>query len=225
MTASDQEIISNLSNIRKAIPPHVTLVAVSKTHAAEAVEVAYQAGQRVFGENKVQEMEVKFTILPKDIEWHLIGHLQSNKVKYIAPFVTLIHGVDSEKLLEEIQKRAATNNRVIDVLLQIHIGEEESKFGFDEVELNEFIASKRWTNFQNVKIRGLMGMASFTENKTQVRNEFRSLKMTFENAKPLMGSSFDILSMGMSGDYQLAIEEGSTMVRIGSSIFGAREYH
>ncbi len=225
MTASDKEITANLAEIKATIPPHVTLVAVSKTHPSEAIEVAYRSGHRVFGENKVQEMEVKATILANDIQWHLIGHLQSNKVKYIAPFVTLIHAVDSEKLLDEIQKRAAASNRVIDVLLQVHIAAEETKFGFDAAELNEFLASKRWANLPNVRLRGLMGMATFTNNESQVRSEFRRLKSIFDASKMSIGDDFDTLSMGMSGDYQIAIEEGSTMVRIGSSFFGAREYH
>jgi pyridoxal phosphate enzyme (YggS family) len=182
---------------------------------------AYEAGQRVFGENKIQEMTEKWEKMPKDIEWHMIGHIQSNKVKYMAPYVSLIHGVDSLKLLEEINKQAQKNNRVIDCLLQLHIAEEETKFGLDENELDELLQSEIFKNLKNIKVVGLMGMATFTENQTQIRKEFQHLKAIFDTFK-IQNSSFNILSMGMSGDYQLAIECGSTMVRIGSSIFGGR---
>lgn len=226
MTADSEEIISNLNEINSALPEHVTLVAVSKTHPNEALEAAYKAGQRIFGENKVQELVDKEAALPKDIEWHLIGHLQRNKVKYIASFVHLIHAVDSEKLLKEINKRAAQEERVIKVLLQMHIAEESSKFGFDEPELMEFLNSGRITKFENILVMGLMGMATFTDDSHQVRKEFASLKNLFDRLKGAQfpAETFTTLSMGMSGDFQLAIEEGSTMVRVGSSIFGAREY-
>lgn len=217
-------ITANLQQIKASIPEHVTLVAVSKTKSNEAILEAYQTGQRIFGENKVQELTEKYESLPKDIEWHMIGHLQSNKVKYIAPFVSLIHGVDSFKLLKEINKRAAQNERVINCLLQIHIAEEDTKFGFDEKEVIELIKSETFQDLKNIKIVGLMGMATFTENENQIRKEFKSLKKLFDKLQ-ISNHQFQILSMGMSGDYQIAIEEGSTMIRVGSSIFGERNYH
>ena len=217
-------ITENLQQIKASIPEHVTLVAVSKTKPNAAILEAYQTGQRVFGENKVQELTEKYESLPKDIEWHMIGHLQSNKVKYIAPFVSLIHGVDSFKLLEEINKRAAQNERVINCLLQIHIAEEDTKFGFDDKEVMELIKSEAFQQLKNIKIVGLMGMATFTDNEQQIRKEFRSLKNLFDKFQ-IYYLQFQILSMGMSGDYQIAIEEGSTMIRLGSSIFGERNYH
>ena len=202
---------------------HVVLVAVSKTNPNEAIMEAYEAGQRVFGENKVQEMVQKWEELPKDIEWHMIGHLQRNKVKYIAEFVSLIHGVDSLKLLQEIDKQAQKHNRVIPCLLQMHIAEEDTKFGLDTSELNALLASEGFKALEHVKITGLMGMATFTSNKNQVRKEFAQLKSIFNGLKQKL-SHISILSMGMSGDYHIAVEEGSTMVRIGSSIFGTRNY-
>ena len=217
-------ITKNLQQIKASIPEHVTLVAVSKTKPNEAISEAYQAGQRVFGENKVQELTEKYESLPKDIEWHMIGHLQSNKVKYIAPFVSLIHGVDSFKLLKEINKRAAQNERVINCLLQIHIAEEDTKFGFDEKEVIELIKSEAFQHLKNIKVVGLMGMATFTDDENQIRKEFKSLKNLFDKLQ-ISNHQFQILSMGMSGDYQIAIEEGSTMIRVGSSIFGERNYH
>lgn len=217
-------ITKNLQQIKASIPEHVTLVAVSKTKPNEAISEAYQAGQRVFGENKVQELTEKYESLPKDIEWHMIGHLQSNKVKYIAPFVSLIHGVDSFKLLKEINKRAAQNERVINCLLQIHIAEEDTKFGFDEKEVIELIKSEAFQHLKNIKVVGLMGMATFTDDENQIRKEFKSLKKLFDKLQ-ISNHQFQILSMGMSGDYQIAIEEGSTMIRVGSSIFGERNYH
>lgn len=204
---------------------HARLVAVSKTHPVEAIQEAYDAGQRIFGENKVQEMMEKQPHLPADIQWHLIGHLQTNKVKYIAPFVALIHSVDSAKLLEEINKQAKKVNRVIECLLQVYIAKEESKFGFDEVELLSFIQSDAFKNLNSIKVIGLMGMATFTDNKEQVRNEFRSLKNIFDKIQKLnLPSNIEMkeLSMGMSQDYQIAMEEESTLVRIGTAIFGAR---
>jgi pyridoxal phosphate enzyme (YggS family) len=183
-------------------------------------------GQKDFGENYVQELVDKAATLPKDIHWHFIGHLQSNKVKYIAPFVFLIHGVDSEKLLIEINKQAQKNNRIIDVLLQVHIASEETKFGFDELTLLELIQSGRLSNYSNIRLRGLMGMASFSDDTVLIQNEFSSLKHTYNKAEVLLNSNhFDQLSMGMSSDYKLAIEQGSTMVRIGSLLFGARVYN
>jgi pyridoxal phosphate enzyme (YggS family) len=211
------DVKANLNTILKSIPKEVTLVAVSKTRQNSAIIEAYQIGQRIFGENKVQELVQKFEELPKDINWHMIGHLQTNKVKYIAPFVSLIHGVDSIKLLKEINKRAKQNNRVIDCLLQVHIATESTKFGFDIPKVNEAIDSAN--EYQNIRIVGLMGMATFTDNKQQVIQEFSSLKVVFDTAK---NEHITILSMGMSGDYQLAIEQGSNMVRVGSAIFGHR---
>jgi pyridoxal phosphate enzyme (YggS family) len=211
------DVKANLNTILKSIPKEVTLVAVSKTRQNSAIIEAYQLGQRIFGENKVQELVQKFEELPKDINWHMIGHLQTNKVKFIAPFISLIHGVDSVKLLKEINKRAKLNNRVIDCLLQVHIATESTKFGFDISELNNAINSAN--EYQNIRIVGLMGMATFTDNKQQVIQEFSSLKIVFDTVK---NEHITTLSMGMSGDYQLAIEQGSNMVRVGSAIFGHR---
>jgi len=216
-------INKNLNSIRATIPENVTLVAVSKTKPNEDILDAYEANQRVFGENKVQEMTQKWETLPKDIEWHMIGHLQRNKVKYMAAFVSLIHGVDSFKLLKEINKQGAKHNRIIPCLLQMHIAEEDTKFGLDKEELNAILNSEDYMTLKNIEIKGLMGMATFTDDEQQIRKEFKSLKNTFENLKKVM-PRISILSMGMSGDYKIAIEEGSTMVRIGSSIFGARNY-
>ena len=221
-------ISKNLNNIKSQLPAHVTLVAVSKTKPVADLMEAYDAGQRIFGENKIQEMTEKWKVMPKDIEWHMIGHVQTNKVKYMAPYVSLIHGVDSLKLLQEINKQAAKNNRVIDCLLQVYIAEEESKFGLDEQELDEMLKQVQHDkeNFKNIKIVGLMGMATFTENQNQIEKEFKHLKTIFDKYNQLETSNLKLetLSMGMSGDYQLAISCGSTMVRIGSSIFGSRNY-
>lgn len=216
-------IANNLTTIRTTIPDHVTLVAVSKTKPNEDLMEAYMAGQRIFGENKVQEMTQKWEALHKDVEWHMIGHVQRNKVKYMAEYVSLIHGVDSFRLLKEIDKQAKKYNRTISCLLQIHIAEEESKFGFDEKEVFEVLYSEEFKSLENIKIEGLMGMATFTPNTEQVKKEFRNLKLLFEKLKEEL-PHLSTLSMGMSGDYNIAIEEGSTMVRIGSSIFGARNY-
>lgn len=213
----------NLEKIKTQLPNGVTLVAVSKTKPNDAILEAYEAGQRVFGENKVQEMVQKWEALPKDIEWHMIGHLQRNKVKYMAEFVSLIHGVDSLKLLKEIDKQAEKHDRVIPCLLQMHIAEEDTKFGLDEDELKALLDSSEFQQMKHVKIMGLMGMATFTDNDNQIRKEFAHLKSLFENLK-LQLPEITTLSMGMSGDYTIAIEEGSTMVRIGSSIFGVRNY-
>jgi pyridoxal phosphate enzyme (YggS family) len=218
-------IKENLEYISSTIPDHVTLVAVSKTKPEEMLLEAYEAGQRVFGENRVQELVTKEANLPKDIEWHMIGHLQSKKVKSIAPFVSLIHGVDSFKLLKEINKQAAKNNRTIRCLLQFHIAEESTKFGFSLEEVKELLSSDEMQTLNNVTICGVMGMATFTSDQRQVREEFRALKQYFNAIKSTFfaqENEFNIISMGMSGDYEIAISEGSTMVRVGSSIFGAR---
>jgi pyridoxal phosphate enzyme (YggS family) len=219
-------IAANLQNIKSTLPEHVTLVAVSKTKPVPDLMEAYNAGQRIFGENKIQEMVDKWEEMPKDIEWHMIGHVQTNKVKYMASFVSLIHGVDSLKLLEEINKQALKNNRIIDCLLQIYIAEEESKFGLDEEELTTLLASDSFFNMKNIRIVGLMGMATFTDNQNQIKKEFTHLKSIFDALRSTDAiyrvSTLHTLSMGMSGDYQLAISCGSTMVRIGSSIFGGR---
>lgn len=220
-------IKNNLEQILQSLPKACTLVAVSKTHPPELVLQAYEAGQRVFGENKVQEMVAKYEVLPKDVQWHLIGHLQSNKVKYIAPFVHLIHSVDSLKLLQEIDKQASKNKRIISCLLQVHVAQEETKFGFSPKEIEAFMQSTELPLLQSTRVIGLMGMASFTDNKQQIREEFIILKKLFDTLKqgslPLNVSMTE-LSMGMSSDYTLAIEEGSTMVRVGSAIFGTRNY-
>lgn len=213
-----QSIQASLAN------QEVSLIAVSKTKPNEDLMELYALGQRAFGENYVQELVDKAAALPKDIEWHFIGHLQSNKVKYIAPFVHLIHGVDGEKLLQEINKQAAKQGRVIDCLLQVHIAEEDTKFGFDEASLMELLQSERLANYPNVQVKGLMGMASFSDDTNQVEQEFKQLKKCFDLAKNSIGVTCSILSMGMSGDYELAIQEGSNMVRIGSLLFGARNY-
>ena len=217
-------IQSNLNTIKATLPEHVTLVAVSKTKPVSDLMQAYEAGQRIFGENKIQEMVDKWEQMPKDIEWHMIGHVQTNKVKYMAPFVSLIHGVDSLKLLEEINKQARKNNRIIDCLLQIYIAEEETKFGLDDAELASLLASSSFKEMKNIRIVGLMGMATFTDNQNQIKKEFLHLKSIFDGLQSLQTANCKLqtVSMGMSGDYQLAISCGSTMVRIGSSIFGGR---
>ena len=212
-------ISDNLKSILSKLPRSVTLVAVSKTKPNVAIMQAYDAGQRVFGENKVQDMVAKFEELPSDIQWHMIGHLQTNKVKYIAPFVSLIHGVDSLKLIKEIDKRAAQNNRIIDCLLQIHIAEEETKFGLSDLEATQVLAYAKHLN--NVRIKGLMGMATNTRDESIVRNEFAGLKELFLKFQSV-SKDLQIISMGMSNDYEIAIEQGSTMVRVGSAIFGRR---
>ncbi|KZE83817.1 YggS family pyridoxal phosphate-dependent enzyme [Myroides marinus] len=221
-------ITENLKHIKNTLPAHVTLVAVSKTKPNEDIVEAYEAGQRIFGENKIQEMTDKYEALPKDIQWHMIGHVQRNKVKYMAPYVSLIHGVDSFRLLEEIDKQAKRNNRVISCLLQMFIAEEETKFGLDQTELMEILASEEFKALKNIKVVGLMGMATFTDNQLQVKKEFTQLSGIFAMCKKQFGSEdnldLNIISMGMSNDYSLAIECGSTMVRIGSNIFGSRNY-
>lgn len=220
-------IQKNIQNIRQHIPGDVKLVCVSKFNPNEAIEEAYACGERIFGESKVQEMCGKYESLPKDISWHFIGHLQTNKIKFIVPFVSLIHGVDSFKLLSEIDKQAAKVGRKVNCLLQVHIAQEETKFGFSEQELIQVFSDNDWKELRNIQICGLMGMATFTENKEQIRNEFRTLKTLFDRLKANYfptDTSFCELSMGMSDDYQIAIDEGSTMVRVGSSIFGHRVY-
>ena len=216
-------IAENIQKIKENLPETVTLVAVSKTQQNNAILEAYQTGQRIFGENKVQELVAKYESLPKDIEWHMIGHLQSNKVKYIAPFVYLIHGIDSFKLLAEVNKHALSNHRIINVLLQVFIAKEETKFGFSEIEVVDLLNSEKFQELKNIKVVGLMGMATNTDNEQQIRNEFKSLKPLF-SVLNTQHSLLPTLSIGMSSDYKIAIEEGSTMIRIGSSIFGERNY-
>lgn len=212
----------NYENIKQQLPEHVQLVAVSKTHPVEAIQEIYDLGQRVFGENKVQELMEKHPVLPKDIQWQLIGHLQTNKVKYIAEFIDTIQSVDSEKLLSEINKEAAKHNRKIKVLLQVKIAKEESKFGLETDEAKEIFQKYINGEFQNVEITGLMGMATFTDDKTQVRKEFLMLKKTFDELNQL--KQLKTLSMGMSDDFPIAIECGANSVRVGSAIFGSRNY-
>lgn len=221
------DIKNNIIKIRQNIPEACTLIAVSKTHPVDVIQAAYDAGQRVFGENKAQELVAKHEVLPKDIQWHMIGHLQTNKVKAIAPFVHLIHSVDSLKLLQEINKQAQKNNRIMEALLQVHIAEEETKYGFSMEEIRALVNDGALTTLSFIKIVGLMGMATFTENKDQVRKEFKRLKRFFDELQATSLPSnmvMEELSMGMSGDYEIALEEGSTMIRVGSAIFGERHY-
>ena len=214
-------IKKNLQNIKLNLPKNITLVAVSKTKPVELLNEAYDQGQRIFGENKVQEMVDKFEKMPKDIKWHMIGHLQTNKVKYIASFVSLIHGVDSLKLLREINKQATKHNRVIDCLIQIKIASEDTKFGMILNDLQLLLKSDEFKNLDNIRIKGLMGMASFTTDNLQIESEFKYLKSIFDQIKKKY-SDIEILSMGMSNDYKLATKYGSNMIRIGSHIFGSR---
>ena len=221
-------IKENLNKIKSTLPENVTLVAVSKTKPKEDLKEAYDAGQRIFGENKIQEMVDKYDALPKDIQWHMIGHLQSNKVKYMAHFVDLIHGVDKMKTLKIIDKEAKKNNRTINCLLQAKIAKEESKFGLSFSEIEDILSSNEFAELENIKIVGFMGMATFTDNQVQLKEEFLSLETFFKTQQNKAYSNnckLEILSMGMSGDYQLAIENGSTMIRVGSSIFGHRNYN
>ena len=221
-------IAENIEKIKSELGNKTRLVAVSKTKPVEDIMEAYNAGQRWFGENKVQELTEKYEVLPKDIKWHFIGHLQTNKVKYIAPFIYLIHGVDSFKLLKTINKEAKKNDRVIKCLLQFHIAEEETKFGLDEQEAEAILNDESFKTLNNIKIAGVMGMATYTPEKEQVRSEFRRLRSIFERLKNKYFANdddFKEISMGMSGDYRLAVEEGSTIVRIGSAVFGERHYH
>lgn len=221
---SKMSIKENLQYIKSTLPEHVTLVAVSKTKPVSDLMEAYDAGQRIFGENKIQEMAEKYEEMPKDIQWHMIGHVQTNKVKYMAEFVSLIHGVDSLKLLKEINKQAIKHNRVIDCLLQIKIAEEDSKFGMSAEDASTLLQSEDLSNYKNIRITGLMGMATFTDVTSQVESEFKFLKSTFDKLCQF-NADLKIISMGMSGDYELAIDSGSTMIRLGSSIFGARNYN
>ncbi|OAD92817.1 YggS family pyridoxal phosphate enzyme [Aequorivita soesokkakensis] len=216
-------ISENLKKFNKELPNNVTLVAVSKTKPVSDLMEAYNAGQRIFGENKIQEMESKWQEMPKDVEWHMIGHVQRNKVKYMAPFVNLIHAVDSLKLLKEINKEAEKNERTIACLLQIKIAEEDSKFGMDKADAATLLSSEELKKLQNVKIVGLMGMATFTDDEKQISDEFQKLKKIYDQFR-IMNSELKILSMGMSGDYKIAMENGSNMVRVGSAIFGERNY-
>jgi len=220
-------IAQNIISIRKQIPDNVQLVCVSKFHPDESILEAYSAGERQFGESKVQEMCGKFQRLPKDIQWHFIGHLQSNKIKQIIPFVTLIHGVNSVKLLTEINQQAQKPDVRVNCLLQIHIAQEETKFGFSAAELKDWLATNEWLTLKNVNICGLMGMATFTDNSLVVKSEFDALKLLFDELKNscfVDHPFFNTISMGMSDDFPIAIESGSTMVRVGSSIFGSRVY-
>ncbi len=214
-------IQENLDHIKQELPQETTLVAVSKTKPVEDILEAYNAGHRIFGENKIQEMSMKWEKLPKDIQWHMIGHVQRNKVKYMAEYVSLIHGVDSLKLLKEIDLQAEKYHRSIDCLLQVHIAEEDTKFGLDPQELIALISSPEFGQMKNVRVIGLMGMATFTDDGLQVQREFEKLNTLFKKVKGLLPSIM-VLSMGMSGDYKIALKAGSNMVRIGSSIFGTR---
>jgi pyridoxal phosphate enzyme (YggS family) len=219
-------IQENLLQLKSELPSHVTLVAVSKTKPISDLMKAYDAGQRIFGENKIQEMADKYEEMPKDIQWHMIGHVQRNKVKYMAKFVDLIHGVDNLKLLQEINKQALKHNRTINCLLQIKIASEASKFGMTPDDSISLIGLDEFSNLKNIRVVGLMGMATFTDNNDQIKDEFLLLQRTFNTLKPFESFNFkpEILSMGMSGDYKIAISCGSNMIRVGSSIFGARNY-
>ena len=217
-------IKERLNNILLKLPEGVTLVAVSKFHPVERLQEAYDAGQRVFGESRPQEMASKYQQLPEDIEWHMIGHLQTNKVKMIAPFVSMISSVDSERLIEEIEKQAAKYNRTIDILLEVHVAEEETKSGWSEEELYNYLATGALERMEHIRVRGVMTIASNTDDQSVVRRDFQHIRNIFEELKPRFGEAFDTLSIGMSDDYPLALEYGSTMVRIGTAIFGMREY-
>ena len=220
-------ISDNLKGIKENIPDQVALVAVSKFHPCEKIMEAYNCGQRIFGENRVQEMVTKHEQLPEDIEWHLIGHLQKNKVKYISSFVSMIHSIDSLDLLQQVDRHARSDNRVIDCLLQFHVAEEETKFGLFPEEGDALLSSDGYRSMENIRIRGIMGMATHTDDEKRIREDFRKLKNIFNELKEkyfMSADSFNILSMGMSGDYKTAIEEGSNMIRVGTSIFGQREY-
>ena len=217
-------IKSEIERLRSELPEGVKLLAVSKFHPVEALQEAYDAGQRAFGESRPQELKAKQVVLPDDIEWHMIGHLQTNKIKYIAPYVHLIESLDSERLAEAIEKEAAKCGRTIDCLLEIHVTAEESKSGWDYAELLDFVRSGGFAAMPHIRLRGVMGMATFTDDESQVRTDFKRLNECFSELKEHFGAEFDTLSMGMSDDYPIAIEYGSTEVRIGSTIFGAREY-
>lgn len=217
-------IKERLESILATLPEGVQLVAVSKFHPAERLQEAYDAGQRIFGESRPQEMAAKAEVLPKDIVWTMIGHLQTNKVKMIAPFVSMIASVDSVRLIEEIEKQAAKLDRVIDILLEVHVAQEETKSGWSEQELRDYLATDKLHSMSHVRVRGVMTIASNTDNESVVRADFQRIKSIFESLKPRFGEAFDTLSIGMSDDYPLALEYGSTMVRIGTAIFGQREY-
>ena len=218
-------IKERLHKILATLPDGVKLVAVSKFHPAEAVEEAYNAGQRIFGESRPQEMAAKAKVLPKDIEWVMIGHLQTNKVKMIAPFVSLVASVDSERLIEEIEKQAAKNERTIDILLEVHIADEESKSGWSLSELREYLSSGALERMEHIRVRGVMTIATNTDDEAIIRRDFNNIRTIFEELKPRFGEAFDTLSIGMSDDYPIALEYGSTMVRIGTAIFGHRVYN
>ncbi len=218
-------IESTINDLTNSLPDGVDLIAISKTHPKEAIEEAYSVGQRLFGENRPQELKRKWEELPKDIKWHMIGHLQTNKVRMIASFVDFIHSVDSQRVIELINSEAARVDRVINILFEVKIAQEESKHGWDIDELTQFVEKEDWSRFKNVSIRGLMGVASYTEDQMQIKNEFSELNKLFLHYKDTFGSNFDTLSMGMTSDYELAIECGSNMVRVGSLIFGNRDYN
>ncbi len=217
-------VASQLLSVRESLPEGVTLVAVSKTHPVESIAEAYEAGQRIFGESRPQELAAKYAVLPHDIEWHMIGHLQTNKVKYIAPFVALIHSLDSARLAESIQREAAKCGRTIDVLLEIHVAAEQTKSGWDIDELRTTVASGFFDNLPDVCVRGVMGIATNTDDERRIADDFARLKSYMEEFRPIFGESFDTLSMGMSHDYPAAVAAGATMVRVGSLIFGERDY-
>lgn len=217
-------IACQLSFVRSTLPEDVTLVAVSKTHPVEAIREAYDAGHRVFGESRPQELREKYEALPQDIEWHMIGHLQTNKIKYIAPFVSLIHSVDSARLAEAIQREAAKCGRTIEILLEIHVADEETKSGWEIGELMRYVGTAPFARMPDVCVRGVMGIATNTDDWEVIRRDFRELKRCFDLLQPNFGARFNILSMGMSHDYPIAVECGSTMVRVGSLIFGERDY-
>ncbi|MEG2060405.1 MAG: YggS family pyridoxal phosphate-dependent enzyme [Alistipes sp.] len=217
-------IAAQLSFVRHTLPESISLIAVSKTHPAESIRKAYDAGQRVFGESRPQELVQKYELLPKDIAWHMIGHLQTNKIKYIAPFVTLIHSVDSARLVEAIQHEAARCGRTIDILLEIHVADEESKTGWTIGELISYIRTAPFAQLPNIRVRGVMGIATNTDDTVRIRRDFEELKRCFDLLQPYFGARFDTLSMGMSHDYPMAVACGSTMVRVGSLIFGERDY-
>ena len=218
-------IESQINRLRELLPSSVRLLAVSKFHPAEAVEEAYNAGQRIFGESRPQEMAAKAKVLPKDIEWVMIGHLQTNKVKMIAPFVSLVASADSERLIEEIEKQAAKNERTIDILLEVHIADEESKSGWSLSELREYLSSGALERMEHIRVRGVMTIATNTDDEAIIRRDFNNIRTIFEELKPRFGEAFDTLSIGMSDDYPIALEYGSTMVRIGTAIFGHRVYN
>ncbi len=217
-------INERLNHILSTLPSGVSLVAVSKFHPAERLQEAYDAGQRIFGESRPQEMVAKQAALPDDIEWHMIGHLQTNKVKMIAPFVAMISSADSERLIAEIERQAAKHNRTIDILLEVHVADEESKSGWDYDELRGYIASGKLQAMEHVRVRGVMTIATNSDDEAVVRRDFEYIRAIYEELKPIFGEAFDTLSIGMSDDYPIALEYGSTMVRIGTAIFGAREY-